>query len=137
MMKPRLSLAVLTLALAALGTPAVASAQQTAATPAEAANFMGVWNVAMQGPQGPLNFKVTLSEKEGKVVGEITSAELGTAPVTSISRDGEALLLRYSADFQGTPLNMRLTLARDGERLRTNFDVNEGQFTLPGIATKG
>ena len=56
--------------VATLLAPATARAQATAA---DAAPFLGDWTLALQGPNGPATFNLSVKVEDDKVVGEIAS----------------------------------------------------------------
>lgn len=122
-------------AVAALALSTVVAAQG-AATPADAAKFIGDWSITLDTPQGAMAMDVKVKEAEGKLTGEAGSAEMGTSPITDISRAGESLVLKYLLDFQGTPVPIKITLTPSGEKMAFNFDAADGQFMLDGAATK-
>jgi hypothetical protein len=45
-------------------------------TPADAAPFIGQWTLALEGPNGPGTFQLTVKVEKEKVVGEIASDQM-------------------------------------------------------------
>ncbi len=119
----------------ALFTP-LALYAQAAATPVDAEKFVGDWSITLDTPNGAMPMDLKVKAAEGKVTGEAGSAEMGTTPITDISKAGESLVLKYQLDFQGTPIPIKITLTPAGEKMSFNFDAADGQFTLDGAATK-
>ena len=69
--------------VATLLAPAAARAQATAA---DAAPFLGDWTLALQGPNGPATFNLSVKVENDKVVGEIASEAIPTQKIESIRR---------------------------------------------------
>jgi hypothetical protein len=125
------------IAIAAFALLPLAAAAQSPLTPADAGDFMGVWTMSMEGPQGPFEQELTLSDKDGKVAGEMVNAVVGTQAISDITKSGANLVLKYQGNFQGNPFDATITLTPDGfEKAKVQFDVNNGMFTMNGSATK-
>ncbi len=71
-----------------------------AATPENAASFIGDWTLSAQGDQGPAVFGLSLKVEDGKVVGSIAMGQQGSQPITDITLDGKTLVLKYNIDYQ-------------------------------------
>ena len=91
---------VRTVAAAVVCAPLVASAQSTLAV-ADASKFIGNWAINMDTPQGAFTMNLNLTDKSGKVGGEISADVLPTQEITDITKSGEDLVLKYASDFQG------------------------------------
>jgi hypothetical protein len=118
-------------------TGTVVRAQAPASlTSADAAKFMGAWTLTLDSPQGPFSLTMTLSDVEGKVVGELASDIMGTQKVSDISKAGDDLVLKYQGDFQGQAFAAKITLTPVEDKLGVNFDVMDGQFMMSGVGTK-
>jgi hypothetical protein len=128
----RVSLLVVALALL---VSSAASAQSALPT-ADAAKFMGAWTLSLDSPQGPFTMTLTLSDKGGKVAGELTSDIAPPQDVTDITKSGEDLVLKYQGDFQGQAFAAKITLTPQAEKLSIAFDVMDGQFMMNGTGTK-
>jgi len=121
-------------AVAAMMLPTAAAAQ---IKPEDAAKFMGAWTLGMETPQGAMAMNLTLKDDAGKVVGSITSDMAPEAQaITDVSTAGEALVLKYMLDFQGTPIPAKITLTPAGEKMTVAFDFADGQFVIDGTAAK-
>ena len=115
--------------------PLVASAQSSLAV-ADAAKFIGNWTVDMQTPQGAFAMNLSLTDKSGKVAGEISADMLPTQEITDITKAGEDLVLKYASDFQGQAFNVKITMSVQGASGKVTFDAADGQFVMEGNATK-
>ena len=76
--------------VATLLAPATARAQATAA---DAAPFLGDWTLALQGPNGPATFNLSVKVENDKVVGEIGSDAVPAQKITSILKTDKSLVL--------------------------------------------
>jgi mono/diheme cytochrome c family protein len=114
----------------------VAQSASPAPTAAQAGSFLGDWvmTVAMGGNQ--MTSLVSVKADGGKVTATVTPE--GQAPITNtgVSMAGNSLVIRYSIDFQGTPISTVLTLTPQGDVLRTNMAVMDGQYEMAGMAAK-
>ena len=116
-------------------TPLVASAQSALAV-ADAAKFLGTWAVNMDTPQGAFTMNLNLTDKGGKVAGEVSADQLPTQEITDITKAGEDLVMKYASDFQGQAFNVKITMSVDGAKGKVTFDAADGQFVMDGAATK-
>ena len=125
---------VSTVLVATLLAPSSALAQVTAA---EAAPFLGDWTLAMQGPNGPGTFNLSVKVEDDKVVGEIGSDALPTQKVTSISKTEKSLVVNYSFPWEGNSIDavVSLTPGTDG-KVAAQIDFAGGAYTMTGTATK-
>ena len=115
--------------------PVVASAQGV--LPADAKPFLGGWTLGMESPQGAVTFDLTIKDQGGKVAGQITSQMAPEAQViTDVTKSGESLVLKYSLDFQGTPIPAKITTDARREKMNVSIDFADGQFTVDATATK-
>ena len=122
------------IALVLVMLPRAAAAQ---VKPEDATKFIGGWALGMESPQGNMTMNLTVKDDNGKVAGSITS-DLAPEPqvITDVAKAGEALVLKYSLDFQGQAIPAKITLTPDGDKMKVDFDFADGQFVLPGTATK-
>ena len=131
-MRTALRIGVVLLSLAANAARA-----QEALKPADVEKFMGSWVLNLDSPQGSFAMNFALTEKEGKVAGELSSEIAPPQQVTDISKSGEDLVLKYAGDFQGTAFDAKITLTPSGDKsVNLVFDVNNGQFMMNGTGTK-
>jgi hypothetical protein len=119
-----------------LAATAIATGQD-ALKPADVEKFMGTWVLNLDSPQGSFAMNFSLTEKEGKVTGELTSDIAPAQEVTDISKSGEDLVLKYTGNFQGNSFDAKITLTPSGDKaVNLVFDVNNGQFMMNGTGTK-
>ena len=131
---PRVAVVVAVCAL--LGSVLSAQAPTPLAT-ADAGKFMGAWLLTLESPQGAFSMTLTLSDKEGKVAGEMTSDMMPTQKVDDVSKSGNDLVLKYQGDFQGQAFSAKITLTPvDESKCAINFDIMDGQFMMSGVGTK-
>jgi len=115
--------------------PTGVSAQQAPLPAAQAADFMGRWNVAIESDFGPFEVVLHIQDSQGRTVASVGTPQ-GDATVTEISRSGEQLVLRYAFDGPDGALPIVVNLRRDGENLRTTMDVGGGLFTASGTGRR-
>ena len=129
---------VATLALLVGGGDLTAQAQApaVAATPENAAAFLGDWTLDATGNYGPASFVITLKALDGKVVGDIASANTGKQAITDVTRAGASLLLRYVLDYQGMPVNVIIRLTPADGKVAADLDFADGAAQMTGTATK-
>jgi hypothetical protein len=106
---------VRTFAAALVCAPIALSAQSSLAA-ADASKFLGGWAIDMQTPQGAFTLNLSLTDKSGRVAGEISADMLPTQEITDISKSGEDLILKYASEFQGQSFNVKITMAVEGEK---------------------
>lgn len=106
---------------------------------ADGAPFLGEWTLALQGPNGPGTFTLSLlvdKEKE-KVTGEIVSPELPKQPITSMSLVNKNLVLGYAFTWEGNPVDAVVTLTPGDEgKMGAQIDFAGGAYVMTGSATK-
>jgi hypothetical protein len=118
-------------------TPAPApAAQAPVATPENVAAFLGDWTLSTTGANGPATTALSIKVDAGKVTAEISSEAQGRIAVTDLKRMGQALLLSYGFDYQGTAVPVVLTLTLAGEKVTAEFDFASGAYLMSGTAMK-
>ena len=120
--------------VATLLAPAAVRAQATAA---DAAPFLGDWTLALQGPNGPATFNLSVKVEDDKVVGEIGSDALPVQKITSISKTDKSLVLNYSFPWEGNAIDAVVSLipGTDG-KTAAQIDFAGGAYMMTGTATK-
>ena len=121
---------------AAIVVAPLALAAQSSLAVADASKFLGTWAVDMNTPQGAFTMNLSLTDKAGKVAGEISADVMPTQEITDITKSGEDLVLKYSADVQGQAFNVKLTMSVEGAKGKVVFDAADGQFVMEGDASK-
>lgn len=127
---------VMAAAVVMLGVAGRASAQSLAV--ADAAAFMGAWELGLDTPQGAMTMELTIKDTAGKVVGSITAPPVMPNPqeITDISTDAGKLMLKYVLEVQGMQIPAIITLIPDGANWKASFDFAGGQFVVDGTAKK-
>ena len=125
------------LLVAGLATAHVQAQQAPQVTPADAAPFLGEWTLALQGPNGPGTFNLTLKVENEKVLGEIANEMVPAQAITTISKADRSLRLTYSFPWEGNPIDAMVTLtpAEEG-KTSAQIDFAGGAYTMNGTATK-
>ena len=120
------------------GLASVPSAQTAASsiTPAQAAPFAGDWTVTAFSQMGPATFALSVKADAGKVTATVASEPQPPVSVTQIALAGKSLVLRYVTDYQGTPIPTVMTLTPDGQNLKADLALMDGQFEMSGTAAK-
>jgi type 1 glutamine amidotransferase len=108
-----------------------------AVTAAQAAPFAGEWIVSVTSQMGPMTFTLAVSADDRTVRATVASSTQPAANVTDISLVRGSLLLKYSSDYQGTPIPTVMTLTPRGQDLLVAMSVMDGQFEMSGTAAKG
>jgi hypothetical protein len=127
---------IVAVALLLAFAPSPTTAQSLA--PADAADFMGVWSLTLDSPQGSFEQTLTVKDEEGKVVAEITSQMQPEAQkITNVAKDAGNLVLKFQGNYQGNPFDATITVAPDGDdKAKVTFDINGGMFTMSGAGTR-
>jgi len=127
--------AVLTASL--LSTAVVSGRTVGQVTPAQAAPFIGNWTLALEGPNGPGAFELSVKVEKETVVGEISSDQLPNQPIRDISMADKSLVLAYSFTWEGNPVEavVSMTPAADG-KMAAQIDFAGGAYIMTGPATK-
>jgi hypothetical protein len=129
--------AVAVLVLAAMSAARPAAQTAAAATPAQAAPFIGEWGVAVTSQMGPMTLKLSVKADDRAVRATVVSDTQPPVNVTNITLVNGSLLLRYASDYQGTPIPTVMTLTPRGQELAVHMSVLDGQFEMNGAAAKG
>ena len=114
--------------------PAQSAAQVTAA---DAAPFIGEWTLDLQGPNGPGAFDLTVKVEKEKVIGEITGGTTATQPIADVTKADQSLVLSYSFNYDGNPVDavVRLTPAPEG-KMTAQIAFAGGAYVMSGTASK-
>ena len=113
------------------------SEQARPATAADAAPFVGDWTLTLQGPNGPGTFDVSVKVEGEKVLGEIASEMLPKQPITNVTIADKSLVLGYSFQWEGNPVEavVSLTPAAEG-KATAQIDFAGGAYVMTGTAAK-
>jgi len=127
----------LALAAAVLAAMPLHASAQSQLDASQASAFMGNWVLNMQTDMGPMSLSMSITEQGGKVAASVGSADLGgEVSVTDITRDGDALVLRYDIDAQGMMVDVVMNLTPAGNDLTTYIEAAQGAFSTTATATR-
>ena len=117
------------------GAAAAQGTRQIAA--ADVAPFVGEWTLALQGPNGPATFTLSIGADKDKVTAEVASDLLGKQPITSIGLVEKSLVLDYAFTYDGNPVTavISVTPDRDG-KTTAQIDFAGGAYLMTGTATR-
>jgi hypothetical protein len=113
------------------------SAAPVAATPENAAAFIGDRPLRADGANGPATFNLTVKNDAGKVVGEISSEMQPKTPITDVWKGAKDLTLRYNFDYQGMSVPVVVTLTPGADKTDALIDFADGAYQMAGTAKKG
>jgi hypothetical protein len=116
--------------------PAPAEVPEVALTAADAATVLGDWTIDASGAQGSATMLLRLKVVDAQVLAEISSDAMGKSTIDRLTKWGESIVLRYSFDYNGSPVSTVVTLTPDGEKLQASFDFADGAYVMPGTATR-
>ena len=103
----------------------------------EAVGFLGAWLVTVQGPTGPIELDLLVTDLDGNVVVEVNVDGMEEPQVvTQIVKQDGALALDYNLAVFGQSLQVSSTLALDREELSVVLEVMGGQFSLEGTGVR-
>jgi hypothetical protein len=125
-------------AVTATGSGALTASQAAGqVTAADAAPFIGDWTLALQGPNGPGTFALSMKVEKEKVTGEISSDQLPKQPITDISMVEKSLVLGYSFTWEGNPVQAVVSLIPAPEgKMKAQIDFAGGAYIMSGTATR-
>jgi hypothetical protein len=117
--------------------PAVSPAESAApVTAAEAAPFIGEWSLALQSQDGPQESDLAVKVEQDKVVGEIILGGM-THSITDVTKSDKSLVLRYSFDYQGNPVDTVVSLTPVPEgKMAAQIAFAGGAYIMSGDATR-
>jgi hypothetical protein len=121
---------------AAAPAPAQNAPAPVAATPENAAAFIGDWTLTAEGANGPATFNLTVKNDAGKVVGEISSEMQPKTPIADVWKGGKDLTLRYNFDYQGMSVPVVVTLTPGADKTDALIDFADGAYQMAGTAKK-
>jgi hypothetical protein len=136
----RAYLATLFIALATVGPGAVhgtaAQAQPTIATAEDAKPFLGRWTTTFDSPQGAVTFDIDIHLDTGDPGASVSNSIIGDAEVSDVTKAGDALVLRYVAEVQGTQVPVSISLLAQGHTLKADFSFLGGEYAASSVATR-
>jgi hypothetical protein len=126
-------------------TPAAgrgAAAKPVPVTPADAAPLLGTWEIPLETPTGRLVASLAFRVEGGRVIAGISAPRFPEHRITDITRSGQVVTLRASAEYSGPlanyegPVTMLLRLTPRAGDMAAWFDFNDSGFQLGGTAKK-
>jgi hypothetical protein len=115
--------------------PGAQAAKQISA--ADAAPFLGEWTLALQGPNGPGMFSLSIAAEKEKVTAEIASEAQAKQAISNISLADKSLVLAYSFNYEGNPVDAVVSLTPDKDgKTAAQIDFAGGAYVMTGTATK-
>jgi len=139
------SLSAQTKAPAATGKAAPAPATKAAAaavSAADAAPYLGTWQIPLETPTGRLVATLVVKVEAGKVVAGVSAPQFPERKITDITKAGQVLTLKSSMNYSGPltsysgPVRMIMTLTPKGPDMAAWLDFNESGFQIGGTAKK-
>src|SRR5687767_178122 len=109
----------------------------TNVSPVDAAPFIGEWTLNLQGPNGPGVFGLVVKVEKEKVVADISVETMPTQSISDVTKPEKSLVLRYSFDYQGSPVPAVVSLTPTDEgKVNAQIDFAGGAYLMTGTATK-
>lgn len=127
--------AILIAASLALQTPA--AGPPGSVTPTDVAPFVGEWTLALQGPNGPGTFDLSIRVEKDKPLADISNDAVPKQSITTFSMVEKSLSLGYSFTWEGNPVDALVTLTPSPEGpFKAQIDFAGGAYLMTGTATK-
>ena len=99
-----------------------------ASTPANP--FVGGWDVTIDTPVGVLYAAIDITPD---LAGTMSSGEMGSATLTGVTVEENAVSFQTIIDAQGQTLTLRFSGTIDGDSLAGNFDTDFGAIAVTGV----
>jgi hypothetical protein len=84
-------------------------------------NIAGAWDLAITGPEGPVNATATLKQDGEKVTGEIES-QAGKAELTGTLK-GKALTMAFTIQTPQGPMDIKVAGEVEGASMKGTIDL--------------
>ena len=81
----------------------------------------GAWDLAVQGPEGPVNALATLKQEGEKVTGDIES-QMGKTALTGTMK-GKTLAMAFTMQGPQGPMDIKVTGEVDGASMKGTIDL--------------
>src|SRR3954471_21945275 len=119
----------------------VAQSSSSAPTAAQIAPFLGDWVVTATMGANQMTSTLSVKNDGGKPTATITPEGQSAVPITGIVASGSSLVVRYTLDFGGSPIQTVMTLTREAAAgaagpLRVQMSIMDGQYEMSGMAAK-
>jgi hypothetical protein len=102
--------------------------------PGAQGNVSGAWDLAINGPQGPINATATLKQSGEALTGSIDTPQ-GAAELKGTLK-GKALALAFSIAGPDGPLDIKVTGDVDGDAIKGMLDFGMGQADFTATKKK-
>ena len=71
-----------------------------------------------------------------KVAARVEGGRGGAIDVTEITMDGDSVEFAFERSFQGSSIDIVMTLTLDGDMINATQDIGGGQFSMSGTGKK-
>jgi hypothetical protein len=121
---------------------AAPKAAAAAVTPADAAPFLGTWEIPLETPTGRLVATLVVRVEAGKVVAGVRAPQFPEHKITDVTKAGQVLRLKASTNYSGPltsfsgPVTMVMTLTPKGPDMAAWLDFNDSGYQIGGTAKK-
>ena len=122
--------------LARSAAPLQGQGQPSPPTSAQVAPFVGDWLVTIAFMANEATLRGRGEDRRRQGVGDGQLRRTADVNVTDISLAGNRLVLKYMTAAMGTPISTVLTLTPEGQVLRANMAVMDGQYQMSGTGAK-
>lgn len=100
------------------------------ATTSEPVNpLVGAWLITIDTPIGSMDANINVNTD---LTGEMTSQDLGSAPLTGVAVDGQAVRFTAAVNAQGQALTLAFSGTVDGDSLSGSFNTDFGAIPVTG-----
>ena len=129
--------ALSTVPVAAVAGSAISAQATSQMSAADAAPFLGDWVLALEGPNGPGTFTLSVKMEKDKPSAELVTEAMGKQAITDITKADKALLLSYSFTWEGNAVDAVIRLTPEAEgKTKAQIDFAGGAYIMAGTATK-
>jgi hypothetical protein len=91
--------------------------------------LVGAWLITIDTPIGSMDANINVNTD---LTGEMTSQDLGSAPLTGVSVEGDAVRFTAAVNAQGTALTLAFTGTVEGDSLSGSFNTDFGAIPVTG-----
>lgn len=99
------------------------------ATTAPVSPLVGNWLVTIDTPIGAMDANINVNTD---LTGEMTSQDLGVAPLSGVTVDGQSVSFTAAANAQGQALSLAFSGTVDGDALTGSFNTDFGALQVTG-----
>lgn len=91
--------------------------------------LVGNWLITIDTPIGSMDANINVNTD---LTGEMTSVDLGSAPLSGVTIDGQAVSFTAAANAQGQALSLAFSGTVDGDSLTGSFNTDFGALAVSG-----